>query len=174
MLETEASEGLRAHPANLKHQYRSEYSSWKNARARCYSPANPSFKYVGAKGIAMCDRWRDSFAAFLNDMGPKPTESHTIERKNNALGYCPENCRWATPSEQQHNTKKCRWIEHRGKRLLIDDWAKLTGLAHQTITRRLDTLGWSVAMTLETPPQNAGNRYGNRTSRKRTTSQFLP
>lgn len=59
-------------------------------------------KYIDA-GIVMCDRWRDDFWAFVEDMGPKPTKSHTVDRVDNTSGYNPQNCRWATKSEQLKN-----------------------------------------------------------------------
>src|SRR5580704_4330883 len=106
----------------LTAKFRSEYQSWKAMLARCTKPANASYPTYGAAGIAVCERWR-SFAVFLEDMGPKPTSKHQIERKKNHLGYDPENCRWATSAEQQRNTSKVRWIEWNGKRLCLADWS---------------------------------------------------
>jgi len=93
-----------------------EYSSYSSMKARCYSESNPGFKRYGARGIGICQRWRDSFAMFLADMGPRP-EKHSIDRVDNSKGYdcghCADclsrsaapNCRWATVAQQQSNRR---------------------------------------------------------------------
>ena len=83
----------------------SEYTSWKHMKSRCNNPRYPRFADWGGRGIKVCDRWIHSFSNFIADMGPKPTPSHTIDRKNNDGNYTPDNCRWATKKEQQANTR---------------------------------------------------------------------
>jgi hypothetical protein len=65
-------------------------------------PTHKDFKYYGGKGVIVCERWRNSFRAFLADMGERPPGT-TIERKDGARGYEPGNCRWATRAEQMRN-----------------------------------------------------------------------
>ncbi len=74
-------------------------------RDRCNNPQNRSFKYYGGRGLKVDPRW-DDFAAFIADMGPRPSSGHTIERTNNDLGYGPDNCKWATMAEQNLNKRK--------------------------------------------------------------------
>jgi hypothetical protein len=138
-------------PVSLRKQHPKEYDAWKAMRSRCYNPRNASWKYYGAKGITVCERWRTSFAAFFEDLGPAPSPSHSIERDKNHLGYEPGNVRWATPSEQAHNTSKCRWITHNGRTMLAGDWAKETGIATSTIKSRIDDFGWTAEKALTTP-----------------------
>lgn len=88
----------------------SEYTVWENMRARCYRAANKDYKHYGGRGITVCDRWRHSYANFRADMGRKPTPLHTLERKDNDAGYSPENCVWATRSE---NLKNKRYLGRR-------------------------------------------------------------
>lgn len=73
--------------------------------ARCFDKTDNSYKYYGGRGITMCEQWRTSFAAFVSDMGDKPSPEHSIERENNDGNYEPSNCRWATRKEQRANQR---------------------------------------------------------------------
>lgn len=125
----------------------SEFSSWRNINRRCSDPAYQQWKDYGGRGIRVCDRWRESFANFLADMGPRPSREHSIDRIDNSKNYEPTNCRWATRVEQMRNMRRNRWIEFRGETLLISDWAKRLNVPCHTITMRLSR-GWSVERAL--------------------------
>lgn len=83
----------------------SEYSTWEAMKQRCFNPNNNAYKNYGARGITVCDRWKDSFENFLSDMGKKPNNDLSIERIDNEKGYFPENCKWATKAEQSKNKR---------------------------------------------------------------------
>ena len=83
-----------------------EYRIWGAMKTRCLNPKQPAYRYYGARGITVCDRWKDSFEAFLVDMGRRPGPGYSIDRINNDLGYSKENCRWATPKQQRANQRK--------------------------------------------------------------------
>jgi hypothetical protein len=89
-----------------------EYQCWQNMIARCYRPRHESYCRYGARGIRVCHRWRKSFLSFYLDMGPRPAgmygkyAAYSIERKNNDLGYSPDNCVWATRLDQMKTCRK--------------------------------------------------------------------
>jgi hypothetical protein len=88
----------------------SEFRTWVNIKQRCYNINTPYYINYGERGIKVCNRWLESFENFYEDMGPKPTPYHSIDRINNDGNYEPSNCKWATKKEQQNNTRrnKCK------------------------------------------------------------------
>src|SRR5512135_304436 len=132
-----------------------EYKVWCGIIARCENPKNKSYGLYGGRCITVCERWRKNFCAFLEDMGHRP-HGDSIERRDGAMGYTPENCRWATPPEQSRNKRNNRTITFCGETLLVLDWAHRMGLPLGTLRKRL-RLGWSVERALKTPSSRSLN-----------------
>jgi hypothetical protein len=81
------------------------YQTWHMMIQRCTNPKRSDYERYGGRGITVCKRWRDSFEAFLVDMGERP-KGLTLDRKNNDGPYTKRNCRWATPSQQEKNKRR--------------------------------------------------------------------
>jgi hypothetical protein len=139
--------------SGIKHGYArrgrrpSEYNIWRNLRQRCLNPRGAGFKHYGGRGIRVCAEW-NNFSRFLADMGPRPSQLHSIERINNDGNYEPSNCRWATKIEQMNNRSINRLIAHDGQTMTLAQWARKTGLSGVVIAARIDRLGWSVERAL--------------------------
>lgn len=119
----------------------SAYKIWDSMIGRCYYKSNASYKTYGAKGITVCSRWKTSFKNFIEDMGSRPTEKHTLDRIDNTKGYSKENCRWATYREQGRNTAKNKWISYAGEKLILTDMAAVLELSPETLASRLKRSG---------------------------------
>lgn len=135
------------------HEYRSkEYHAWIRAKHRCHNPDYEGYETYGGRGIYVCKRWRDSYDAFLNDMGRAPSKELSIERMDNEGGYCcgrpecPEcstrglttcNCRWATKIEQGRNRRTNVLINYRGLSLTMVEWAEFLKISRKCLWKRL-------------------------------------
>lgn len=118
-------------------RYSSTYSSWQAAKRRCESPDNKDYPRYGARGIRMCERWRDSFEAFLADMGERPQGTSLDRWPSNTGNYEPGNCRWATAQEQARNRHNSTWVEWKGVRTHLSDVAASLGITFGAAFNRL-------------------------------------
>lgn len=127
------------------------YTIWAQMKSRCYSTTARGYANYGGRGVTVCDRWRESFEAFLADMGDRPSPEHTLDRyPNNDGNYEPGNCRWATPAQQQRNKRNNRLLTCGGKTLCVQEWAELLGVRPNNIMTRL-RLGWTAEEALAIP-----------------------
>ncbi len=128
-----------------------EYRAWSDAKSRCYNPNVRNYSEYGGRGIKMCERWRVSFEAFFEDMGPRPSKHHSLDRWPDGDGdYKPGNCRWATAKQQGRNTRQNRLIRFRGRTFTLIEASEHFGIKRATIAKRIDD-GWSTADALLTP-----------------------
>lgn len=113
-----------------------EFTAWVNMIDRCTNPKHRYFKDYGGRGIAVCGRWR-AFDSFFADMGPRPSALHTLERKDGNAGYGPDNCVWATRTEQARNRRSNLILTINGQSRCAAEWAELVGIKADTLRRRI-------------------------------------
>jgi hypothetical protein len=130
--------------------YTPEYKAWQTMRLRCTVPTNSAYPDYGGRGIKVCDRWLNSVAAFIEDMGPKPSPRHELDRENNDGDYEPGNCRWVTRKINDRNRRSNRFLTFRGETKTIAEWSELLSVPNDTIRWRLKS-GWSLENALTTP-----------------------
>ena len=133
--------------------YTPEYSCYRNMKQRCLNPNHFKYSYYGARGIKICERWLESFDNFYADMGNRPSPKHSIERKDNLLGYSPDNCIWEIAKKQMNNTRWNRNITFEGITLTVAEWADKCGLNQSTLRNRI-TKGWSIKDAINIPKIN--------------------
>lgn len=96
-------------------QWRRLYRCWYDMRQRCSSPTRKEWEHYGGRGIRVCARWNRSFRAFVEDMGPRPTNEHTIDRIDVNGNYERTNCKWSTRAEQNANRRVSRREPQKGE-----------------------------------------------------------
>lgn len=127
-----------------------EYSAWLGMKRRCAATAGKDFRDYASRGIMVCEEWRHDFAAFLRELGRRPSNRHSVDRINTNGNYEPGNCRWATSSEQARNRRSNHIITSNGDTRLAIEWSESTGLLLTTITSRVQR-GWSGHDAVTTP-----------------------
>lgn len=146
-----------------------EYVCWGNIKIRCYKPNAIGYHIYGGRGIRMCERWRNSFEAFLEDMGLRPSPKHSIDRRDNdghySCGGCDEclakgwlaNCRWLTKKQQCRNTSHNSTLTINGISKTMAEWGDVLDISPSLLSDR-HQLGWSDERVLTQPIRKHGSR----------------
>lgn len=113
-----------------------EFKIWTGILTRCLNKNSQAYSSYGAKGIDICDRWKESFESFFNDMGHRPSKNHSIDRIDNEKGYSPSNCRWATKLEQARNKRRTLKAELNGELKPITQIAEEHGVTASSVRYR--------------------------------------
>jgi hypothetical protein len=113
------------------------YKTWVSMRSRCRNTNNKDSKNYANRGIYVCERWDKSFENFYADMGDKPSPKHSIERIDNNGPYSPQNCKWATPTEQGANTRRSTRIEFMGRIVCAAELARICGFSNSATKERI-------------------------------------
>ena len=127
------------------------YTSWYSMKQRCLNPSNSSYGKYGARGIAVCERWLESFENFLLDMGERP-DGTTLDRIDFNGNYEPSNCRWASPMVQTLNRRETVWISDGEDELCFQHMAKKHNMTNTMLRKRLKK-GMSIEDAINTPCQ---------------------
>jgi hypothetical protein len=131
-----------------------EYQAWRDMLNRCYRSETRRFERYGGRGIRVCAEWRESFEAFLRDVGPRP-EGYTLGRKDNDGHYEPGNVRWETREEQGRNKRNNVLLTYRGRTQCLKAWAEDLGVSHSFLRNR-HKRGWSDERVLTEPAHDRG------------------
>jgi len=134
-----------------------EYAAWQNMKKRCLDSTYRRFKDYGGRGIKVCDRWLESFENFIADMGRRPSNNHSIDRKDNNGNYEPSNCEWALRPQQDSNKRTSRLVTYKDETLTLKEWSRRIGIHYNTLRQRLAS-GWTTEEAFETPPAMVGGR----------------
>lgn len=115
---------------------------YKTMIARCYYPTNKSYVRYGAKGISVCDEWKNDKTRFFEwAFANGYSEDLTIDRIDPLKGYGPDNCRWTDYVTQNNHRKSNRFVEVGGETHTLAEWSRISGIGQSTIWQRLHN-GW--------------------------------
>lgn len=147
-----------------REEWKAEYGAWVNMRQRCNSSTHPRFMDYGGRGITVCERWK-LFDNFADDMGKRPSDDHSLDRKDANGNYEPGNCKWSTATEQARNRRRTVFVEYEGKRQKMADLIATAKVPSCTVWHRVKW-GWPIDEALNTPK-------GGRPTKRVTTPMFL-
>ena len=117
------------------------YIAWKSMRQRCNSDAGKNYARYKGRGITYCERWED-YSLFLLDMGERPTSGHSLDRIDNGGNYQPDNCRWATVSEQVKNRDNVIRYEWDGILYTAKELAVAISVPYDVLYQRIRRYKW--------------------------------
>lgn len=125
------------------------YRIWMSMKRRCFNSNDfHHYKNYGARGITICNEWKNNFIVFYSwALSNGYKDNLTIDRIDVNGNYEPNNCRWSTIKEQERNRRNNRFITHKGETHCVSEWAEITGIKAATIRSRL-FMGWPIHRTL--------------------------
>ena len=123
------------------------YKVWQTMKQRCYNPNNRGYRWYGAKGVKLCEDWRSPTVFYNWAIKNGYQEGLTIDRIDPKGDYAPNNCRWITMSDQQHNKTSNHILTLNNEPHSMTEWSVITGIPRTTITNRI-RMGWTIEEAL--------------------------
>lgn len=145
-----ASKRVRLKHGGWGKSFTTEWRIWCGMKQRCLNPNHDAYHYYGGRGIKVCERWLESFENFYADMGPRPPML-TLERRNNEGDYAPDNCYWATRTEQNSNQRTNHLVTVDGVTQTVAAWAHKLGTKPAVLYNRIHQYGWDEVAACTTP-----------------------
>lgn len=146
------------------------YRIYRGMKTRCTNPKYQYWDRYGGRGISICDEWQnfDNFCDWALSSGYEESKRYpalSIDRIDVDKGYSPDNCRWATATQQANNTSRNHLISAFGKTMTIAEWARETGIKDRTIYHRVAEYGWTPEEAVSIPTLERGEHYYRKTHR---------
>lgn len=146
------------------------YRIYRGMKTRCTNPKYPYWDRYGGRGISICDEWQkfDNFCDWALSSGYEEDKRYpalSIDRIDVDRGYSPDNCRWATATQQANNTSRNHLISAFGKTMTIAEWSRETGIKDKTIYHRVAEYGWTPEEAVSIPTLGKGEHYYRKTHR---------
>lgn len=127
------------------------YGTWAKMKNRCLQQNCKSYPDYGGRGIQVCDEWKNDFMSFYHwSMANGYSDDLTIDRIDVNGDYSPDNCRWATPKEQNNNKRNSRYYWYQGRKRTISEWAEIFQIDRRTLDGRLNR-GYSFHDAISSP-----------------------
>lgn len=142
------------------------YAVWRTMRQRCYDPHTANYKNYGARGIAVCDEWKNDYEAFrkwalangYNETAKRNT--WLLDRIDNNGNYTPENCRFVTPTVNSRNRRSTVKATINGETKPVVEWCEILNKDYNLVRGRLQQ-GWNIEDALYRPKQYQNRRRTN-------------
>lgn len=128
-----------------------EYKIWHAMKSRCNTPTVWNYASYGGRGIRVCEEWSNSFQAFYEYMGPRPTNKHQIDRIDNDGNYEPGNVRWVTAESNCGNRRTSIVVEYKGEKMTLKQAAAKYGVSYGMLLSRVSQRKMSIEVAIETP-----------------------
>ena len=139
------------------------YNSYRAMKSRCYYKKNNRYKNYGARGIKVCDEWKNNYLSFKkwayeNGYNEDETKKYTLDRINVNDDYKPSNCRWVDYKTQANNKTNNRLIKYKGEKHTVAEWSEITGINVGVLLYRLNH-NWDIERALTLEAINGRNQY---------------
>lgn len=135
------------------------FTRWMNMKSRCNNPKNKRYNRYGGRGIKVCEEWENDFMSFYRwAISNGFEESLSIDRIDNNMGYCPENCRWVNAKRQANNTSKNVKIVYNGEKKTLAEWCDSLNVDYKLIHNRMHRYGMTFQDAVSKPVRHSHSR----------------